>query len=143
LQKFNFQDLENSRITIAPDCTVLDPEDLDHEDKMPKNTCAASAAGKTSSSRHSIQYWSDDDSDGVCQKYLDLTPLAYAFPTMPSSAIRDDEVVDAAHLNQGPPPGTCVGRKHGVRPQPEPVEKMKRQKIDVPLLKKQRLVASG
>jgi hypothetical protein len=55
LQKFSFQDLENSRIIIAPDRTVPDPEDPDHEDKMPKNNCAASAAGKASSSRHSIQ----------------------------------------------------------------------------------------
>jgi hypothetical protein len=55
LQKFSFQDLENSRITIAPDCTVADPEDLDHEDKMPKNTRAASITGKASSSRHLIQ----------------------------------------------------------------------------------------
>jgi hypothetical protein len=55
LQKFSFQDLENSRITIAPDRTVPDPEDLDHEDKMPKNTRATSAAGKASCSRHSIQ----------------------------------------------------------------------------------------
>jgi hypothetical protein len=29
---------------------VLDPEDPDHEDKMPKNTRAASAMGKASSS---------------------------------------------------------------------------------------------
>jgi hypothetical protein len=122
---------------------MLDPEDPDHEDKMPKNTRAASVAGKASSSRHSIQDWSDDDSDGDCRMFLDPTPLAYAFPTMPSSAIPDDEVVDAAPLNQGPPPGTCAGRKHGVRPQPEPVEKMKRQKIGVPLPKKQRPVASG
>jgi hypothetical protein len=63
LQKFSFQDLENSRITIAPDRTVLDPEDPDHEDKIPKNTRAASAAGKASSSWHSIQDWSDDDYD--------------------------------------------------------------------------------
>jgi hypothetical protein len=125
------------------DRTVLDPEDLDHEDKIPKNTRAASAAGKTSSSRHSIQDWSDDDFDGECRMYLDPTPLAYAFPTMPSPAIPNDEVVDAAPLHQGPPPGTCAGRKRGVRPQPEPIEKMKRQKIGVPLPKKQRHVASG
>jgi hypothetical protein len=55
LQKFSFQDLENSRITIAPDRSVPDPEDPDHEDKMPKNTRAASATGKTSSCWHSIQ----------------------------------------------------------------------------------------
>jgi hypothetical protein len=91
--------LENSQIIIAPDRTVPDPEDPDHEDKMPKNTLSASAAGKASSSRHFIQDWSDDDSDGECRMYLDLTPLAYAFTTMPSSAIPDDEVVDAAPLN--------------------------------------------
>jgi hypothetical protein len=143
LQKFSFQDLENSRITIAPDRTVPDPEDPDHKDKIPKNTRIASAAGKASSSRHSIQDWSDDDSDGECRMYLDPTPLAYAFPTMPSPAIPDDEVVDAAPLNQGLLPGTRAGRKHGVRPQSEPIEKMKRQKIGVPLPKKQRPVASG
>jgi hypothetical protein len=64
LQKFSFQDIENTWIKIAADRTILDPEDPDHEDKMPKNTRAASAAGKASSSRHSIQDWSDDDSDG-------------------------------------------------------------------------------
>jgi hypothetical protein len=47
--------MENSQIKIAADRTVPDPEDLDHKDKMPKNTHAASAAGKASSSRHSIQ----------------------------------------------------------------------------------------
>jgi hypothetical protein len=51
LQKFSFQDMENSRIKIAADRTVPDPEDPDHEDKLPKNT---RAAGKASSSRHSI-----------------------------------------------------------------------------------------
>jgi hypothetical protein len=143
LQKFSFQDLENSQITIAPDRTVLDPEDPDHEDKMPKNTRAASAAGKASCSRHSIQDWSDDDSDGECLMYFDRTPLTYAFPTMSSSAIPDDKVVDTTPLNQGIPLSTRAGKKHGVRPQPEPVEKMKRQKIGVPLPKKQRPVASG
>jgi hypothetical protein len=44
LQKFTFQDLENSQINA--DCTVPNPEDPDHEDKMPKNTRAASAVGK-------------------------------------------------------------------------------------------------
>jgi hypothetical protein len=58
--------------------------------------------------------------------YLDPTPLAYALPTMPSPAILDDEVVDDAPLNQGLSPGTRAGRKRGVRPQPEPIEKMKR-----------------
>jgi hypothetical protein len=143
LQKFSFQDQGNSRIVIAPDRTVPDPEDPDHGDKMPKNTRAASTAGKASSSRHSIQDWSDDDSDGECRMYLDPTPLAYAFPTMPSSAIPDDEVVDAAPLNQGPPPDTRAGRKRGVKPQPETAERMKRQKIGVPISKKQRPVASG
>jgi hypothetical protein len=73
--------------------------------------------------------------------YICPTPLAYAFP-MPSSAIPDEEVVDAAPLNQGPPPtGVRIGRKRGVKPQPEPT--LKRQKIGVPLPKKQRPVASG
>jgi hypothetical protein len=135
--------MENSRIVIAPDRTVPDPKDLDHEDKMPKNTRAASAASKASSSRHSIQDWSDDDSDGECRMYLDPMPLAYSFPTMPSSAILDDEVVDAAPLNQGPPPGTRAGKKRGVKPQPETAERMKRQNIGVPIPKKQRHVASG
>jgi hypothetical protein len=116
LQKFSFQDQENSWIKIALDHTVPDPEDPDHEDKMPKNTRAASTAGKTSSSWHSIQDWSDIDSDEDCRMFLDLTPLAYAFPTMPSPAIPDEEVVDAAPPNQGPPPGTCAGRKHRVWP---------------------------
>jgi hypothetical protein len=66
LQNFSFQDIENARIIIAPDRTIPDLEDPDHEDKMPKNTRAASAAGKASSSRHSIQDCSDDDSDGDC-----------------------------------------------------------------------------
>jgi hypothetical protein len=55
LQKFSFQDIENARIKIAMDRTISDPEDLDHKDKMPKNTRAASAMGKASSSRHSIK----------------------------------------------------------------------------------------
>jgi hypothetical protein len=143
LQKFSFQDLENSRITIIPDRTVPDPEDPDHEDNMPKNTRAASAAGKASSSRHSIQDWSDDNSDGECLMFFDPMPLAYAFPTMPLPAIPDDEVIYVAPLNQVPPPGARAGKKHSVRPQPEPVAKMKRQKIGVPLPKKQRHVASG
>jgi hypothetical protein len=103
LQKFSFQDLENSRIKITADRTVRDPEDPDHEVKMPKNTRAASVAGKASSSRHSIHDWSDDESDGECLMYLDPMPLAYAFPIMPSSVIPDEEVVDAAPSNQGPP----------------------------------------
>jgi hypothetical protein len=80
--------------------------------------------------------------------YYDPIPLAYAFPTtpldyaMPSSAIPDEEVVDAAPLNQGPPPaGIRIGKKCGVRPQPKPTQK--RQKVSAPRLKKQRPVATG
>jgi hypothetical protein len=136
--------MENSRIKIAADRTVPDPEDPDHEDKLPKNTRAASAAGKASSSRHSIQDWSEDDSDEECLMYYDPIPLSYAFPTIPSSAIPDEEVVDDAPLNQGPPStGGRAGRKRGVKPQPEPVQQMKRQKISVPQPKRQRPVASG
>jgi hypothetical protein len=144
LQKFSFQDIENARIKIAADRTAPDPEDPDHEDKMPKRTHAASAAGKASSSRHSIQDWSDDDSNGECLMYYDPMSRAYAFPTIPSSVIPDEEVVDAAPLNQGPPStGARAGRKHGVKPQPEPAQTQKRQKIGVPIPKKQRPVASG
>jgi hypothetical protein len=133
MQKFSFQDIENSRIKIVDDRTVPDPEDPDHEDKMPKNTRAASAAGKASSSRHSIQDWSDDDSDKDCRMFICPTPLAYAVPAMPSPVILDDEVVDAAPLNQGPPStGGRAGRKPRVKPQPKPVQQMKRQKIGVP-----------
>jgi hypothetical protein len=117
LQKFSFRDIENSWIKITADRTVPDPEDPDHEDKMPKSTRAASAVGKASSSRHLIQDWSDDDSDEDCRMYLDPMSLAYAFPTMPSSVIPDEEVVDAAPLNQGPPSTDGrVGRKRGVKP---------------------------
>jgi hypothetical protein len=104
MQKFSFQDMENSRIKIAADRTIADPEDPDHEDKLPKNTRAASA-GKASSSRHSTQAWSEDNSNKEILMYYDPMPLAYAFPTtplayaMPSSAIPDDEVVHAAPLN--------------------------------------------
>jgi hypothetical protein len=144
LQKFSFQDMENSRIKIAADRTVPDPEDPDHEDKLPKNTRAASATGKASSYRHSIQDWSEDDSDEECLMYYDPIPLSYAFPTIPSSAIPDEEVIDAAPLNQGPPStGGRAGRKRRVKPQPEPVQQMKRQKIGVPQPKRQRPVASG
>jgi hypothetical protein len=142
LQRFSFQDQENARIKIAADRTVSDPEDPDHEDKMPKNTRAASAAGKTSS-RHSIQDWSDDNSDGDCRMFLDPTPLTYALPAMPSPAIPDEDAVDAAPLNQGPPPGTRAGKKREVRPQPETIEKAKRQKVGMPFPKKQRHVALG
>jgi hypothetical protein len=76
--------------------------------------------------------------------YYDPMPLAYAFPTIPSSAIPDEEVIDAAPLNQGPPStGARAGQKHGVKPQPEPALTQKRQKIGVPIPKKQRPVASG
>jgi hypothetical protein len=144
LQKFSFQDMENARIKIAADRTVPDPEDPDHEDKLPKNTCAASTTGKASSSRHSIQDWGEDDSDVEILIYYDPTPLAYAFPAIPSSVIPDDEVVDAAPLNQGPPStGGRASRKRGVKPQPEPVQQMKRQKIGMPQPKRQRPVASG
>jgi hypothetical protein len=144
LQKFSFQDIENSRIKIAADRTVPDPEDLDHEDKMPKNTRAASAAGKASSSWHSIQDWSDDDSDEEILMYYDPMPLAYAFPTIPSSVIPDEEVVDTAPLNQGPlSTDGHAGWKHGVKPQPKPSQAIKRQKIGVPQPKRQRPVASG
>jgi hypothetical protein len=126
MQKFSFQDMENTRIKIAADRTVPDPEDPDHQDKLPKNTRAASAAGKASSSRHSTQAWIEDDSDEEILMYYDPMPLAYAFPTtplayaMPSSAIPDEEVVDAAPLNQGPPStGGRAGRKRRVKPQPE------------------------
>jgi hypothetical protein len=144
MQKFSFQDMENSRIKIAADRTVLDPEDPDHEDKLPKNTRAASAAGKASSSRHSIQDWSEDDSDEEILMYYDPTPLAYAFPTIPSSVIPDDGVVDAAPLNQGPPStGGRADRKRGVKPHPKPAQTHKRQKIGVPQPKRQRPVALG
>jgi hypothetical protein len=105
MQKFSFQDMENSRIKIAADCTIADPEDPDHEDKLPKNTLAVSAAGKASSSRHSTQARSEDDSDEEILMYYDPMPLAYAFPTtplayaMPSLAIPDEKVIDAAPLN--------------------------------------------
>jgi hypothetical protein len=127
MQKFSFQSMENSHIMIAADRTILDPKDPDHEDKLPKITCATSAAGKASSSQHSTQDWSEDDSDDDCQMFIYPTPLAYALPAtplayaMPSSAIPDEEVVDTAPLNQGPPPaGIRIGRKHGVKPQPKP-----------------------
>jgi hypothetical protein len=153
MQKFSFQDMENSRIKIAADRTVADAEDPDHEDKLPKNTRAASAAGKASSSRHSTQDWSEDDFDEDCQMFicptplayaLPATPLAYAIPTMPSSVIPDEEVIDAAPLNQGPPSTDgCAVRKRGVKPQPEPGQQTKRQKIGVPQPKRQRPIASG
>jgi hypothetical protein len=148
MQKFSFQSMENSRIMIAADRTAADAKDPDHWDKLPRNIRAASATVKASSSRHSTQDRSEDDSDDEILMYYDPTPLAYAFPTtplayaVPSSAIPDEEVVDAAPLNQGPPPaGIRIGRKRGVRPQPEPTQK--RQKVGAPHPKKPRPVASG
>jgi hypothetical protein len=79
MHKFSFQDMENSRIKIAADRTAADPEDPDHEDKLSKNTRAASAAGKASSSRHSTQAWSDDDSDEEILMYYDPMPLVMPF----------------------------------------------------------------
>jgi hypothetical protein len=150
MQKFSFQTMENSCITIAVDCTAVDPEDPDHWDKLPESTRAAAATGKAFSSWHSTQDRSEDDSDDEILMYYDPTPLAYAFPTMPpayafpttplayampSSAIPDDEVVDDVPLNHGPPPaGIRIGKKRGVRPQPEPTQK--RQKVGAPHLKK-------
>jgi hypothetical protein len=105
MQKFSFQTMENSRITIAADRTAADPEDPDHWDKLPRSTRAAAATGKASSSWHSTQDRSEEDSDEEILMYYDPIPLAYAFPTtllayaMPSSAIPDEEVVDAALLN--------------------------------------------
>jgi hypothetical protein len=144
LQKFSFQDIENARIKIATDRTVPDPKDLDHEDKMPKNTCAASATGKASSSRHSIQDWSGDDSDEECLMYYDPMPLSYAFPTILSSVIPDEEVIDAAPLNQGPPStGARASRKCRVKPQPKPAQTQKRQKIGVPIRRSRGLLPRG
>jgi hypothetical protein len=127
MQKFSFQTMENSRITIGADRTAADPEDPDHWDKLPRSTRAAAATGKASSSRHSTQDRNEDDSDDEILMYYDPMPLAYAFPTtplayaMPSSAIPDEEVVDVAPLNQGPPPaGMRIGKKRRVKPQPEP-----------------------
>jgi hypothetical protein len=150
MQKFSFQKMENSRIKIAADCTAADAEDPDHWDKLPRNTRAASAAGKDSSSRHSTQARSEDDSDEEILMYYDPKPLAYAFPTtplaypMPSSVISDDIVFDAAPLNQGPPStGGRAGRKRGVKPQPDTSQQPKRQKVGVPQPKRQRPIASG
>jgi hypothetical protein len=148
MQKFSFQTMENSRIIIAADRTAADPEDPDYWDKLPRSTRAAAATGKASSSRQSSQDRSEDDSDEEILMYYDPMPLAYAFPTipfaypMPSSAIPDDMVVDAAPLNQGPPPaGVRIGKKRGVKPQPEPAQK--RQKVVAPHPKKPRPVVSG
>jgi hypothetical protein len=79
--------------------------------------------GKDSSSWHSTQNQDEEDSDEEILMYYDPVPLAYAFPStpfaypMPSSAIPDDMVVDAAPLNQIPPPtGGRAGRKRVVKP---------------------------
>jgi hypothetical protein len=129
MQKFSFQAMENSRIKIVADCTAADPEDPDHWDKLPRSTRAAAAMGKAFSPRHFSQDWSDDNSDEDCRMFICPTPLAYALPTsplayafpMPSSAILDDMVVDDVPLNQGPPPASLrMGKKRGVKPQPEP-----------------------
>jgi hypothetical protein len=152
IQKFSFQAMENSRIKIAADRTVADVEDPDHWDKLPRSTRLAAATGKDSSSRHFTQDRSEGDSDEEIQMFYDPTPLAYAFPTasfahaspMPSSAIPDDMVVDAAPLNQMPPPaGVRVGRKRVVKPQPDTPQRPKRQKVGAPNPKKPRPVASG
>jgi hypothetical protein len=150
MQKFSFQAMENSRIIIAADRTAVDPEDPDHWDKLPRSTRAAAATGKASSSRHSTQDRDEEDSDEEILMYYDPMPLAYAFPTipfaypMPSLAIPDDMVVDAAPLNQIPPStGGHAGRKRGVKPQPDTPQQQKRQKVGVPIPKKQRHVASG
>jgi hypothetical protein len=135
MQKFSFQAMENIRIKIAADRTAADPEDPDHWDKLPRSTRAAAAMGKASSPRHFTQDWSDEDSDEDCRMFICPTPLAYVLPStdlayafpMPSSAIPDDMVVDAAPLNQGPPPaGVRMGKKCGVKPQPDTPQQHKR-----------------
>jgi hypothetical protein len=152
MQKFSFQNMENARIKIVADRTAADPEDPDHWDKLPRSTHAAAATGKGSSSRQFTQNLSDNDSDEDCRMFFCPTPLAYALPTtplayafpMPSSAIPDDMVVDAAPLNQGPPStGGRAGRKRGVKPQPDTPQQHKRQKVGVPLPKRQRPIALG
>jgi hypothetical protein len=152
MQKFSFQAMENARIKIAADRTAADPEDPDHWDKLPRSTRAAAAMGKGSSSRHFTQELSDDDSDEDCRMFICPTPLAYALPKtdlayafpMPSSAIPDDMVIDAAPLNQAPPPaGVRSGKKRGVKPQPDTPQQQKRQKVGAPHPKKPRPVASG
>jgi hypothetical protein len=83
MQKFSFQAMENSCITIAADHTAADPEDLDHWDKLPRSTRAAAATSKASSPRQSTQDRSEDDSDEEILMYYDPMPLAYAFPPTP------------------------------------------------------------
>jgi hypothetical protein len=142
--------MENSRIKITVDRTAADPEDPDHWDKLPRSTRAAAATGKDSSSRHFTQNRDEEDSDEEILMYYDPVPLAYAFPStpfaypMPSSAIPDDMVVDAAPLNPIPPPtGGCAGRKRVVKPQPDTPQQQKRQKVGAPHPKKPRPVVSG
>jgi hypothetical protein len=151
MQKFSFQAMENARFKIAADRTAADPEDPDHWDKLPRSTRLAAAMGKDSSFRHFARGRSEGDSDEEILTYYDPMPLAYAFPTdlayafpMPSSAIPDDMVVDAVPLNQRPPPaGVRVGKKRGVKPQPDTPQQPKRQKVGAPNPKKPRPVASG
>jgi hypothetical protein len=109
---------------------------------MPKNTRADSTVGKTSS-RHPIEDWSDDDSDGDCHMYLNPMPLAFAFLASPTSGIPDDEVVNAEPLAQGTQ-GTRAGRKRGIRPRPtDAIDKSKRQNVGMPCPKKPWPVAEG
>jgi hypothetical protein len=153
--------MEDSRIKIAADRTAADAEDPKHWDKLPRNTRAASAAGKASSSRQFTQDWSDDDSDEDCQMFICPTPLAYALPEtplayaipemplayafpMPSLVISDEVVVNTTPLNQGPPStGGRGNRKRGIKPQPEKPQQPKRQKVGVSLPKKPRPIATG
>jgi hypothetical protein len=65
--------------------------------------------------------------------YHNPMPLAYALSAMSSPAIPDEEVVDIAPLNQGPPPGTHASKKRGVRSRLEIAKKAKRQKVGMPL----------
>jgi hypothetical protein len=139
MQKFSFQAMENARFKIAADRTAADTEDPDHWDKLPRNTRLAAATGKASLPRHFAQEWSED----TLTYALPFTDLAYAFP-MPSLAIPDEMVIDATPLNQRPPPaGVRVGKKRGVKPQPDTSQQHKRQKVGAPNPKKPRPVASG
>jgi hypothetical protein len=139
MQKFSFQAMENARIKIADDRTTADPEDPDHWDKLPRSTRLAAATGKVSLPRHFTQEWSDD----TLTYALPSTDLAYAYP-LPSLAIPDEMVIDATPLNQRPPPaGVRMGKKRGVKPQPDTSQQQKRQKVGAPNPKKPRPVASG
>jgi hypothetical protein len=143
--------MENTRFKIAADRTIADVEDPNHWDKLPRSTRAAAAAGKASLFRHDTQDRGEIDSDEEILIYYDPMPLAYAFPEtpayefpMPSSAIPNDMVIDAAPLNQIPPSTAGhAGRKRVVKPQPDTPQSQKRQKVGVPKTKKQRPVASG